>query len=282
MPDKINKSAKVTTILVFAGLDPTGGAGIQADIETLSSLQTHALPIVTCLTVQDTHNVSQVQTVDTLIIQQQINTLLNDIQPDAIKLGLLSSVAIINVVADTIKDSLKTCPDLPVIFDPILRAGGGAELTPDNTNIEQLITAMREKIIPYSTIITPNSLEARLLTGQQDLADCARALLELGCKHVLISGEHENNPDEIINTLYSTGVSGKPEQHDFHWQRLPHRYHGSGCTLASALAAYFVKKGSIPEATEKAQAYTDSVLRHAVKLGQGQYHPDRIEKQSNE
>ncbi len=277
-----NKSNKAITVLVFAGLDPTGGAGIQADIETLSSLQIHALPIVTCLTVQDTHNVRQIQTIAPPIIQQQINVLLNDIQPSAIKLGLLSSIEIINIVSDTIKNTLKIHPDLPVIFDPILRAGGGAELTSDNTNIEQLITAMREKIIPYSALITPNSLEARLLTGQQTLADCADALLELGCKHVLITGEHENNSDKITNTLYSKRTSGKNKQHACHWKRLPHHYHGSGCTLASALAAHLAKGISIQEAAEKAQTYTDFTLRHAIKLGQGQYHPNRTQNQNNE
>jgi len=276
---KTSQSSKASTVLVFAGLDPTGGAGIQADIETLSRLQIHALSIVTCLTVQDTHNVIQVQSTDALIIQQQIDTLLKDIQPRAIKLGLLSSVTIINIVSATLKDSLKSSPDLDIIFDPILRAGGGAKLTADNTPTEKIIAAMREKIIPYSTIITPNSLEARLLTGKQALADCAASLLELGCKHVLISGEHENNPDEIINTLYSTGNS---EPQIFRWTRLPHQYHGSGCTLASALAAYLAKNNSIQDAAKKAQTYTDSALRHAVKLGQGQYHPNRIEEYNSE
>ncbi len=276
---KINQTSKASTILVFAGLDPTGGAGIQADIETLSSLQIHALPVVTCLTVQNTHNVVQIQSVDTLVIQQQIATLLKDIQPKAIKLGLLSSVAIINIVSATLKDSLKSRPDLAIIFDPVLHAGGGTKLTADNAPTEKIIATMREKIIPYSTIITPNSLEARLLTGKQTLADCAASLLELGCKHVLISGEHENNPDEIINTLYSTGNS---EPQVLRWTRLPHQYHGSGCTLASALAAYLAKNESIQNASKKAQAYTDSTLRHAVKLGQGQYHPNRLGKHIND
>ncbi|VAW93726.1 Hydroxymethylpyrimidine phosphate kinase ThiD [hydrothermal vent metagenome] len=278
-PNKSTRSPKATSVLVFAGLDPTGSAGIQADIETLSHLQIHALPIVTCLTVQDTHNVSHVQTVDTLVVQQQIDTLLKDIQPSAIKLGLLSSIEMINIVSDILKGCLQNHPNLAIIFDPILRAGGGAELASNNTDIEQLISAMREKIIPHSTVITPNSLEARLLTGQQTLADCADALLELGCKHVLISGEHENNPDEIINTLYS---EGNPEQQVLCWKRLPHQYHGSGCTLASALAAYLAKNDSIQDAVKKAQTYTNTVLRHAVKLGQGQYHPNRIEEYSSE
>jgi len=259
---------KATSILIFAGLDPTGGAGIQADIETLSSLQVHALPIVTCLTVQDTHNVSRIETIDIAIMEQQLEVLLSDIQPDAIKLGLLSSVEIVHLVAKTIKNIQA---DIPIIFDPILRAGGGAELISGNNNIEQIISAMQEKIIPLSTVITPNSLEARLLTSQQDLKNCAETLLKIGCKHVFITGEHENNPDEIINTLYS-----KNKPHEFKWQRLAHQYHGSGCTLASALTAFLVQGNSVEEAIVKSQKYTDTALRQAVKLGQGQYHPNRL------
>lgn len=273
MTDK-TRTNKASTVLVFAGLDPTGGAGLQADIETLSSLQVHALPIATCLTVQDTHNVLQVQTIDTAIIQQQIETLLEDIPPNAIKLGLLPNVDITNLISDTIKAQ----PNIPVIFDPLLRAGGGAELTTNNTGTDKIIDTMREKIIPYSTVITPNSLEARLLTGKQALPDCARALLELGCQHVLITGEHENNPDEINNTFYSQ----TEKQHTFTFKRLIHQYHGSGCTLASAISAFLVKNNSAKDAVAQAQTYTDATLRKAVKLGQGQYHPNRIENRTDE
>ena len=266
-PDKMNHTA---TVLVFAGLDPTGAAGIQADIETLASLQVHALPIVTCLTVQDTHNVSQIQTVDSQFIAQQLETLLNDIPINAIKLGLLADTKIIDVISQQLKKIRQHQPGIPIIMDPILRAGGGANLTTENNTLKQIIRALREKIIPYCSMLTPNSLEAALLTGQQNLTDCAKNLLELGCEHVFITGEHENNPDTISNTLYSSS-----EQQHFDWQRQPHQYHGSGCTLASAISAYLAKKETTINAVQKAQAYTDTVLRKAIKLGQGQYHPDR-------
>ena len=151
------------TVLVIAGLDPTGGAGVSADIETLTNLNVHALPIVTCLTVQDTQNVKQVVSTEPQLIQQQIELLAKDISFDAIKLGLLSSVGIINLVSEI----LQTQPKIPIIFDPILKAGGGANLA--NNSKDDIIKAMREKIIPFATIITPNSLEARSLTDKSSI-----------------------------------------------------------------------------------------------------------------
>lgn len=255
------------TVLVFAGLDPTGGAGIQADIETLASLNVHALPIVTCLTVQDTQNAKRIESVDVQLLQQQVETLLDDIPAKAIKLGLLSSIEVISLVSNV----LKAHPSTAVIFDPILRAGGGANLTAAQNDIDSILKVMREQVIPYTTLITPNSLEARLLTGEQDLDDCAKALLALGCKNVLITGEHEKAPDLISNVLYTAH-----NRVSYNWPRLPHHYHGSGCTLASAISAFLVKGSSIENAVEQAQKYTDATLQHAIKLGQHQYHPNRL------
>ncbi len=263
-------SSSPTKVLVFAGLDPSGGAGISADIETLSNLKVHALPLITCLTVQDSHNVKQLNSVEPQLLKNQIETLQKDISFQAIKLGLLSSIEIINLVSDT----LKAQPEIPVVFDPILRAGGGAELA--KSNIDSIVNAMCEKIIPFSTIITPNSLEARLLSGKQDLTDCAKVLIEAGCKNVLITGEHENNPQEITNSLYTLDNSGKLNRTDTHWPRLPHQYHGSGCTLASAISGYIVKGFCIEDAVQQAQHFTNAALQHAQLLGTGQYHPNRF------
>jgi len=258
------------TVLVIAGLDPTGGAGIQADIETLSSLQVHALPIVSCLTVQDTSNVKQLQSIDAPLIHQQINTVIQDISINAIKLGLLSNIDVINTVHETI---LKL-NNIPLIVDPVLKAGGGKDLNASNISIDKLIEAFREKIIPYTTVITPNSIEARLLTGKQNLDDCADDLIKLGCKHVFITGEHENAVDKITNVLYSQN-----SQQSFQWQRLANKYHGSGCTLASAIAAYLVTEQPVREAVQLAQKYTDNTLRHAIQLGKTQLHPNRFKNE---
>jgi len=264
---QLDKSGARPTVLVFAGLDPTGGAGIQADIETLVRLKVHALPIITCLTVQDSQNVKRVQTVDAQLLHQQVDVLVNDIAVNAVKVGLLFNSENINLVSNT----LKTLPSIPVIFDPVLKAGGGANLTDASTEIDNIIKQMREQIIPYTTIITPNSLEARLLTGEQDLDDCAKALITLGCENVLITGEHEKDPDKIKNVLYTNQNSLC-----FDWPRLPHQYHGSGCTLASAISAYLVNGESVINAVQQAQSFTNSALQNAVKLGQHQYHPNRF------
>lgn len=261
------KSSSEPTVLVFAGLDPTGGAGIQADIETLAKLKVHALPIITCLTVQDTQNAKLIESIDVQLLQQQVDTVSRDIPVKAIKLGLLSNSNIVNLISDT----LKTNQNVPIVFDPILKAGGGAKLTDNNTDIDSIIKAMREKIIPHSTIITPNSLEARLLTDKESLDDCAKALLALGCKNIFITGEHENDPNQITNVLYTA-----EKQLSFNKPRLPHQYHGSGCTLASAISAFLVKGASIEEAVQQAQDFTNTALKQAIKLGLHQYHPYRF------
>lgn len=264
-------SKSYPSVLVFAGLDPTGGAGISADIETLSYLKVHPLPIVTCLTVQDTINVKRLEPVDAHLLQQQLDTLKDDIGFNVIKLGLLSSLEIIDLVYQTIKTQIK----IPVVFDPILRAGGGANLM--NNKADSIIKAMREKIIPYCSIITPNSLEARLLTNKENLDDCAKVLFDLGCENSLITGEHEHDPQQITNILYTADeIKNNISSTHYHWPRLPNQYHGSGCTLASAISGYLAKGCSIKDAVQQAQDFTNSTLQNAIPLGQGQYHPNRF------
>ena len=260
------------TILVFAGLDPSGGAGISADIETLSNLNTHALPIVTCLTVQDTENVKRIEPVDKKLLQQQVETITQDITFQAIKIGLLSNADIIKLVAQT----LLIFPNVPVIFDPILRAGGGARLTNGDSN--NILKLMREKIIPLTTLITPNSVEARMLTGKKNLNDCAEELIQLGCENVLVTGEHENDPVTVCNTLYSADDRGQLNSIFYRYPRLPHKYHGSGCTLASASSVYISQNMPIAEAVQRAQDFTYNTLVHAKQLGKAQFHPDRTIK----
>jgi len=260
------------TILVFAGLDPSGGAGISADIETLSNLNTHTLPIVTCLTVQDTKNVKRVEPVEKNLLQQQVETLTQDIAFQAIKIGLLSNADIIELVAQT----LTIFPDIPVIFDPILRAGGGTRVTHGDAN--NIVKLMREKIIPHTTLITPNSLEARMLVDKKNLNDCAEELIQLGCKNVLITGEHENDPITVSNTLYSVDDRGLLNSIFYRYPRLPHKYHGSGCTLASASSVYLSQNMPIAKAAQCAQDFTYNTLIHAKQLGKTQFHPDRTIK----
>ena len=254
-------------VLSFAGTDPTGGAGIQADLLTLSSMGCHALTVITAITVQDTAGVEDVMPIEADWVIDQARVLLEDMPVAAFKIGLLGSVENCAAIAEVVSDY----PDVPLILDPVLASGRGDEMAADD-----LIEAMRELLIPQTTIITPNSLEARRLAddgGDQErsLEDCAKRILEMGCEYVLITGTHENTP-QVINTLY--GQQGVIRSDS--WQRLPGSYHGSGCTLASAIAATLANGLDIPEAVREAQEYTWQTLNAGFRPGMGQHIPDRF------
>ncbi len=250
-------------VLVFAGHDPTGGAGLQADIEALAANACHALPILTSLTIQDTRNVLKIEPLSADLIREQADTVLADIPVAAFKIGLLGSVQIIEAV----KNILMRYPNIPVIFDPILAAGGGKNLT--DQDIRQ---AMKELLLPLTTLLTPNSQEARLLTESgKDLDTTAKILLDQGCKYVLITGTHEHTP-EVVNILYGEGrVLSRT-----HWARLAGSYHGSGCTLASAIAARLARGEDMLTATQAAQAYSWQTLQRGYQPGRGQALPNRL------
>ena len=254
-------------VLSFAATDPTGGAGIQADLLTLSSMGCHALTVVTAITVQDTAGVEDVLPIDADWVSDQARVLLEDMPVAAFKIGLVGSVENCAAIAEVVSDY----PDVPLILDPVLASGRGDELA-----AEDLIEAMREMLIPQTTIITPNSLEARRLADdggdeERSLEECAKRILEMGCEYVLITGTHENTP-QVINTLY--GQQGVIRSDS--WQRLPGSYHGSGCTLASAIAATLANGLDIPEAVREAQEYTWQTLNAGFRPGMGQHIPDRF------
>src|SRR3979490_18005 len=204
-------------LLTFAASDPTGGAGLQADLLTLASMGCHPLSVVTALTMQDTRGVEGILAVEADWVAGQARHLLEDMRVAAFKLGVLGSLENIHAIADVISDY----PEVPVILDPVLASGRRG--------------ALRELIVPQGTWVTPNSLEARRLAANGDdedeieLAECARRLLQLGCEYVLVTGTHEASA-EVVNTLYAGGAVVREDR----WQRLPGSYHGSGCTLASA------------------------------------------------
>lgn len=256
-------------VLTFAATDPSGGAGLQADILTLSSMGCYALSVATAITVQDTLGVEDVFALDSDWVADQARSVLEDMPVAVFKIGLLGSVDNIAAIAGIVADY----PDIPLILDPVLASGRGDELSSDD-----MLAAMQEMLIPQSTLITPNSLEARRLAleeGEEDgrlsLAECAQRLLEMGCEYALITGTHENTA-QVVNTLY--GESGVIRSDS--WQRLPGSYHGSGCTLASAIAASVAHGLSVSDAVKEAQEYTWQALQAAFRPGMGQYIPDRL------
>jgi len=263
--DKKNSVQNCPNILVFAGHDPSGGAGIQADIEAIAAQGAHALPIITALTQQDTQRVYAIYPQAAEQVLAQANCLYADMPISAIKIGLTASVDIIHVIAAFLKKLLKNSPNTPVILDPVLAAGGGGTLS--NQAVQQHLACL----YPYTSVITPNSLEARQLTGQKNLAHAAQQLGQQGCQSVLITGTHEQN-QHVENSWYTTAEP----PYTLTWQRLADEYHGSGCTLAAALAAQLAMGNDIKTALQQAQAYTWQSLQQARKLGQGQLIPQRI------
>lgn len=270
MPEQ---SALPPFVLTFAATDPSSGAGLQADILTIASMGCHPLSVVTAITVQDTVGVEHVQALDADLVADQARSILEDVPVHAFKIGLLGSVEVMTAVAEVIADY----PDIPVIFDPVLASGRGDELSS-----EDMISAMRELLIPQTTVLTPNSLEARRLAEEDegeegeegdnpDLHECAQRLLGMGAEFVLLTGTHEHTP-QVINTLYGEEgiISSLP------WQRLPGSYHGSGCTLAAALAAALAHGLDIPDAVKEAQDFTWQALKAGFRPGMGQYLPDRL------
>jgi hydroxymethylpyrimidine/phosphomethylpyrimidine kinase len=257
-------------VLTFGATDPSGGAGLQADILTIASMGCHPLSVVTAVTVQDTRGVDDILPIDAEWVSDQARAVLEDMPVAAFKIGLLGSVENIAAIAEVISDY----PDIPLVFDPVLASGRGDELAD-----EDMLDALRELLLPQTTILTPNSIEARRLIQDEDndednpdLAECAKRIVQLGCEYVLVTGTHEHTP-KVINTLY--GENGLLVRSDS-WARLSGIYHGSGCTLASAIASLLANGLSMNEAVKEAQEFTWQTLQYAFRPGMGQHIPDRL------
>jgi len=253
----------VPVVMVFAGNDPTGGAGLQADIESIVSMGCQAAPVVTALTVQDSRNVIRFEPVESGLVIEQTRAVLEDMPVAAFKVGMPGSVENVEVLHTLLTDY----PDIPVVTDPVLAAGGGTELAG-----AALREAMIQLLFPLTTILTPNSQEARLLAPEADTLDaCAQELLSDGCEFVLITGTHEHTTT-VENIFY--GNMRRLES--FTWERLPHSYHGTGCTLASAIAGLLAQGLEPLTAVHEAQEYTWQALKAGYRIGMGQHHPNRL------
>ncbi len=247
-------------VLCCSGHDPTGGAGVQADIEAVAAQGAHALTVVTALTAQDTRNVSQVVPVAAELLAAQLELLRADCPIAAVKLGLLGDAGQLPVLAALLREV-----KVPVVFDPILRAGGGAELT-----AREFAEQIRIQLFPLCTVLTPNAAEARRWTGEQDLDAAAAQLLSTGVAHVLVTGGDEPGP-LAQNRWYAPGQPVRV----FEKPRLPGSFHGAGCTLAATIAARLALGEHIETALIAAQDYVHLTLSHAVAVGAGRSVPRR-------
>ncbi len=256
-------SRSPAAVLSFAASDPTGGAGIQADLLTIAALGCHPLSVITAITVQDTHGVERMLPIDASWVSAQAERLLEDIPVAAFKAGVLGSAANVRAVSEVVARHSA----VPFVVDPVLASGRGDPLAQ-----EEAIDALRELILPQATLLTPNSLEARRLAdGTKELAECARRLVDLGCEYVLITGTHEEGGD-VVNTLYDASGVVREDR----WPRLPASYHDSGCTLASAIAAELAKGLEPAEAAHAAQRFTWESLAAGFRPGGGQFLPNRL------
>lgn len=247
---------KYTTVLTIAGSDCSGGAGIQADIKTISALGCYAASAITAVTVQNTCGVSAIHPVPAEIVGAQIRCVAEDIPLDAIKIGMVTDEDIITTIAEVI-----SLHKVPVVFDPVLVSSSGTPLV-----APQAMETLLNRLIPVCDLLTPNLPETEILSGtaihnDTDRITAGRKILALGCKAVLIKGGHlsGNDTEDLLLT------AGEPDNiRRFHGKRITTRNtHGTGCTLSSAIAAYIARGHDLPEAVMRSKEY----LSHALSAG---------------
>ena len=247
------------TALSIAGSDSCGGAGIQADIKTMTLNGVYAMSAVTALTAQNTTGVSAILEADADFLEKEINAVFEDIFPDAVKIGMVSSSALIEVIAQR----LKFYQAKNIVVDPVMVATSGARLINDSA-----ISTLKEKLLPIANIITPNIPETEVLSGMKisDKNDMEKAAVSIGEKFkcaVLVKGGHSiNDADDI---LYSNGKITY-----FKGKRIDNpNTHGTGCTLSSAIAANLAKGYSLEQSVERAKEYISGALAAMLDLGKG-------------
>ncbi|HAT30077.1 MAG TPA: hydroxymethylpyrimidine/phosphomethylpyrimidine kinase [Janthinobacterium sp.] len=251
------------TVLVFAGVDPSGGAGIAADILAIAAQGGHALPVITTLTVQDNDRVYEVVPVDAALVERQARALSEKIAIGAVKIGIPGSRANAQAIADVIVALRRRQPDLPVVLDPVLASGHGDTLSRGDAALALA------PLLPLVTLILPNGPEALALGGVEGAAAQAAALQARGCRHVLITGGHDSGA-VLVNRWFGPG-----ESRDWRWSRLEGAFHGSGCTLAAAVAARLAQGDPMLLALDGAQAFCQRALAAAYAIAPGQLIPRR-------
>ena len=251
----------ITRLLIVAGSDSGGGAGIQADIKTATAFGVYAMTAITAVTVQNTLGVSGWQPVDRDVVKGQIEACLSDIGADALKTGMLGDAAMVATVADALRGQVA-----PLVLDPVMVAKGGAKLLAD-----EAVNAIRTKLLPLAALVTPNLPECEALIGfapstDEEARQAARKFRELGARHVLFKGGHA--PGAVVRDVLADGESG--ELLVMEAPRIETRHtHGTGCTLASAIASSLAQKRPLEDAVRRAHAYVQQAIRTAPGLGHG-------------
>jgi hydroxymethylpyrimidine/phosphomethylpyrimidine kinase len=250
-------------VLSIAGVDPSGGAGILADVKTFSALGAYGTAVLTALTAQNTRGVSGVEPVSPAFVRAQLDALLGDVRIDAIKLGMLANAEVARAVAERLERS-----NVPVIVDPVMVAKSG-----DSLLDESAIETLRRRVLPLATIITPNLPEAGVLLGRSppttlaEMRDAARDLGALGPRHVLIKGGHLGGADSPDVWFDGQRTLDLPAT------RVPtQNTHGTGCTLSAAITALLPQRPDIEAAVRDAKAYVTLALRASSALSVGNGH----------
>lgn len=239
---------KYHTVLTIAGSDCSGGAGIQADIKTISALGCYAASAITAVTVQNTCGVSAIHPIPAEYVKSQIEAVMTDIKPEAVKIGMINDVEIVRAIAS----SIKTYQPKFVVFDPVMVSTSGCKLIEDKA-----IEAIKNELIPLSTIITPNLKEAIVLTGDNishagSMIEAGRKILNYGCHSVLVKGGHLDG-DDMCDVLC---INGDSNPYTFTARKIDsHNTHGTGCTLSSAIATNLALGYTLQEAVNRAKEY---------------------------
>lgn len=282
--DKSSVPARRRCVLVFAGADPSGGAGVYADMQAIAATGAHALPIVTVLTAQDNNRVHSIQAVTADLVMAQAQAVIATIPIAAVKIGLIGSRENAAVIVRILDQLRVSDPALPVILDPVMASGHGDALTVDNA------ISTITPVLPYVTLITPNLPEVGLFHAQQITRDLlveeaasvpaserhAQLFFDLGIPHVLIKGGHDVGDIVINRWLTNDGTN-------LEWKspRLPGSYHGSGCTLAAAIAGNLAQGLTMGDAIDHGQRFCQAALIHAFVIAPGQKIPGRTYALSN-
>lgn len=253
-----------STVLCFSGLDPSGGAGLQADIEAIGQSGAHAAIACTALTIQNSQQVFGFEATSKELLLAQANAVVGDLPIRCVKSGMLGTTSNIAALAEF----LRAHPEYQYVLDPVLVANSGGSLG----NQETLVQAFVE-LIPLATVLTPNTVELRALTGLDDLEDAVLKLSDMGAKAILVKGGHEDTPDYIRNALYINGIFISETR----CPRLDGEYHGSGCSLASYIAGRLAQGDDLKQAVHHAEVWLFSVLKKAeTPVINGQKIPKRF------